>query len=155
MSPGNTPASGSAFTIEPATWRDLNPLRELEKVCFPVDGWPLWDLIGVLTLPNVIRLKAIVEGGFVGFVACEIRPSEQMAWVATIGVLPEYRDQGIGTALLEECERRLTVPRVRLCVRATNQGAIRLYNRIGYQRVGSWPDYYRNREEAVVMEKIL
>jgi ribosomal-protein-alanine N-acetyltransferase len=148
-------ASGSAFSIEPATWRDLNPLREMEKVCFPLDAWPLWDMIGVLTLPNIIRLKAVVDGRAAGFIAGDLRPSQRLAWIATLSVLPHYRRQGIGTALLQECEKRLTMPRVRLCVRASNQEAIHLYDRNGYQRVAVWPDYYRNREDAVVMEKVL
>ncbi len=148
-------ASGSQYSIEPATWRDLNSLRELEKVCFPKDAWPLWDLIGVLTLPNVIRLKALVGGQFAGFVAGDVRPSERMAWIATIGVFPEYRGRGIGAALLRETERQMTVPRVRLCVRASNQTAIDLYLRSGYSRAGVWPGYYQDGENALVMEKQL
>ena len=53
-----TSLPGSLATIQPATWRDLNSLRHLERLCFPKDAWPLLDLVGVLTLPNVVRLKA-------------------------------------------------------------------------------------------------
>ena len=60
MNSAVTAVPGSSVVIEPATWRDLNALRHLEKVCFPLDAWPLWDLVGVLTLPNVVRLKAMV-----------------------------------------------------------------------------------------------
>jgi ribosomal-protein-alanine N-acetyltransferase len=150
-----TIASGSQIMIEPATWRDLNPLRELEKACFPLDAWPLWDLIGVLTLPNVVRLKAVVSGKFAGFVAGDIRPSEKMAWIATIGVMPEYQGRGIGTSLLLTAEARLGVPRVRLCVRVSNSSAIRLYEHHGYQHIATWPHYYANGEDARVMEKML
>jgi ribosomal-protein-alanine N-acetyltransferase len=151
----NVTFPGSRFTIEPATWRDLNPVRELEKACFPLDAWPLWDIIGVLTVPNVVRLKAVAGERLVGFIAGDLRPSENMAWIATVGVLPEYRGQGIGTALLRACESRLRrkVERVRLCVRASNDTAIRLYLREGYGKVGIWPRYYQNGEDAEVMEK--
>ncbi len=148
-------ASGAQVNIEPATWRDLNPLRELEKACFPQDAWPLWDLIGVLTLPNVIRLKATVNGKFAGFVAGDLRPSERLAWIATIGVLPEYQGRGIGTSLLLAAEARLTVPRVRLCVRISNATAIHLYEHQGYKRISTWPNYYGDGENALVMEKLL
>ena len=85
---------------------DLNEvLRQLESVCFPKDAWPLLDMLGVLTLPNVVRLKAVVGEQMVGFIAGDIRRVENVAWIATIGVLPEYRRRGIGTALLQACER--------------------------------------------------
>ena len=141
--------------IEPATWRDLNSLRQLEQVCFPNDAWPLWDLIGVLTFPHVVRLKAMSDGQMVGFIAADIRRSEGLAWIATIGVLPEYRQQGIGTALLRACENRLVVPRIRLSVRASNGAAIRLYERLSYRRAGVWSRYYADGEDALVLEKYL
>src|SRR3990172_6226569 len=117
MSQAELVAPGSKVIIEPANWRDLNALRAMEPVCFPKDAWPLWDLIGVLTLPNVMRLKAVVNSRMVGFIAGDIRRAEKLAWIATIGVLPEYRQRGIGAALLQACEERLDVPRIRLSVR--------------------------------------
>ena len=149
--PSSPPAS--PFTIEQASWRDLNGMRSLEKICFPVDAWPLFDLIGVLTFSNIIRLKAVADGRMVGFIAGDIRHSENMAWIATIGVLPEYRRRGIGAALLKACEERLDVPKIRLCVRSNNHEAIPLYERFGYQQIGIWPKYYHDGEDAVIMEK--
>lgn len=111
------------------------------------------DLIGVLTLPNVIRLKAQEDGKLVGFVAADIRRSQDLAWIATIGVLPEFRQQGIATRLLETCETRLEVARIRLSVRASNFTAIRLYTRLGYFRYGTWPRYYSDGEDALILEK--
>ena len=153
MEPIISIAPGSLATVEPATWRDLNQLRNIEKICFPQDAWPLWDLIGVLTLPNVVRLKAVTGDRMVGFIAGDLRPSEQMAWIATVGVLPEYRGRGIGEALIRACEEQLGIPTIRLSVRLSNEGAVRLYQRLGYQRVGIWPTYYLDGEDAVVMEK--
>ncbi len=150
-----TSLPGSLATIQPATWRDLNSLRHLERLCFPKDAWPLLDLVGILTLPNVVRLKAEADGLMVGFVAGDIRSSQHLAWIATIGVLPDYRGRGIGRMLLEACEAQIQEPRVRLCVRASNQAAIQLYLNSAYQRAGFWPNYYQDGEDALVMEKKL
>lgn len=155
MSTGEPSAPGGPIQIETATWRDLNSLRHLEKVCFPKDAWPLLDLVGVLTLPSVVRLKACDGENMVGFVAGDIRRSERIAWIATIGVLPEYRSRGVGRALLEACERSLDMPRVKLNVRASNRAAIHLYEESGYQRAGLWKAYYQDGEDALVMEKRL
>jgi ribosomal-protein-alanine N-acetyltransferase len=146
---------GSQFTIEPATWRDVNALRHIEKICFPKDAWPLWDVIGVLSLPSVVRLKAVVNDEMVGFIAGDVRRRERMAWIATVGVLPEYRRRGIGSALITSCESQVDVPLIRLSVRASNKEAIRLYQSFRYQQIGMWPAYYEDREDAVVMEKEL
>jgi ribosomal-protein-alanine N-acetyltransferase len=144
---------GSPVLIEPAGWKDLNVVRHLEQVCFPLDAWPLWDILGVLTFPNVVRLKAVDNGIMVGFIAGDLRPHENLAWIATIGVLPEYRRQGIGAALLQACEKRLTLPRIRLMVRISNQDALQLYRRAGYHQAGVWPHYYQNGEDAYILEK--
>ena len=140
--------------IVTATLRDLNQVKTLEKVCFPLDAWPLLDLIGVLSLPNIIRLKAVCGEKLVGFVAADIRRTEHISWIATIGVLPEHRGHGIGQALLQECEKQIPTASIRLCVRVSNTAAIEMYKTAGYTHVGNWSEYYRGQEDALVMEKV-
>ena len=140
--------------ILPATLRDLGPLRRIEQACFLKDAWPLLDLIAVLTWPEVVRFKAVEDGQMIGFIAADPRPSDGLAWIATVGVLPEYQRRGIGRALLLECEKRLTQARIRLCVRASNEAAIRLYQQEGYLATDTWREYYNDNENALVMEKI-
>jgi len=137
-----------------ANLRDLGALRRIEQACFPKDAWPLLDLMAVLTWPEIIRLKAIVDGCMVGFIAGDPRRSEGIAWIATLGVLPEYRRQGIARLLLRECEKRLNAPHLRLCVRLDNDGAIRLYEQEGYLHAGTWTKYYNDGGDALVMEKV-
>jgi ribosomal protein S18 acetylase RimI-like enzyme len=141
--------------IEIASIRDLGALRHVEQVCFPKDAWPLIDLIGVLTFPGVIRFKAVNDKQMVGFIAGDVRRMEGVAWIATVAVLPDYRGRGIGSALLKACEEKITVNRVRLCVRMSNDVAIRLYEKFGYSKVGEWTRYYQDGESALVMEKKL
>jgi len=150
----DTNQPGNRIQILPATWRDLNSLRHIEQVCFPKDAWPLWDLIGVLTFPNVIRLKAMRDDKMIGFAAVDLRPSEQTAWIATIGVLPEYRGRGIGRQLMQACEQQVTLKSIRLNVRTSNHVAIQLYQDLGYIKIGVWPSYYSDGEEALIMEKL-
>jgi ribosomal protein S18 acetylase RimI-like enzyme len=140
-------------SIEPASIRDLLPLRTLERDCFPKDSWPLLDLLGVLTIPNVLRLKAVRGGAMVGFIAGDVRRTEGTAWITTFCVAPKHQGHGIGKALLEACEEQLTMPVIRLSVRSSNHIAIRLYLNRGYVKVGEWPRYYNDGEGAIVMEK--
>ena len=141
--------------IQTATIRDLGSVRRLENACFDKDAWPLLDLIAVLTWPDVIRLKAVEDGMMVGFVAGDPRPSQALAWIATIGVDPRYQRRGIGRALLRACEEQIELPRVRLTVRVSNTGAISLYEREGYRTFELWKNYYNDGEDGLVMDKIL
>jgi ribosomal-protein-alanine N-acetyltransferase len=141
------------YQIVTATWRDLNALRQLERVCFPEDAWPLLDLIAVLTVSKVVRLKAVVNENMVGFIAGDQSSDESYAWITTIGVLPGYQRMGIGAALLTACEAQITKSSIRLCVRPANRAAINLYHQFGYVEVSIWRDYYQKGADALVLEK--
>jgi ribosomal-protein-alanine N-acetyltransferase len=140
--------------IIPANLLDINALRSFEKICFPQDAWPLFDLIAVLSFSGVIRLKAVENNHMIGFVAGDPRPSEGFSWIATLGVLPEQRGKGIGRALLEACEKQLPTQRVHLSVRPSNEEAIRMYKFSGYYVIDHWKNYYNDGEDAIVMEKL-
>lgn len=152
----STPTTES-FRLLPAGLRDLGAIRELEQLSFPLDAWPLIEMLGVLSLPSVLRWKA-VEGEpeeLVGFIAVDVRRRENLAWIATIAVHPQRRGAGIGQALMRQAEHSVAVPRMRLSVRMGNHVAIALYEKRGYQRVDVWPRYYNGGEDALVMEKWL
>jgi ribosomal-protein-alanine N-acetyltransferase len=153
MLPEVQESSSSPFQIVHATWHDLNDLRKLEEICFADDSWPLFDLIGVLTLPNIVRLKAVVNGKMAGFVAGDPQSRENLGWISTLGVFPQYRRLGIAEALLTHCEEKLNFPRIRLSVRRSNEPALKLYRKASYQMVDVWRNYYHNGEDALVLEK--
>ena len=153
MNTTNPAQSDTSISIETSSLRDLNDLRKIERVSFPLDAWPLLDLISVLTYRGGVRRKAVKHNQMVGFIPGDVRRSEGLAWIATLAVLPEYRGQGIGSALLVACEAQIPLSRIRLCVRPSNLEAIRLYERLGYTRVGEWTKYYQDGESALVMEK--
>lgn len=146
--------SSTAWSIQTADWRDYTQLNHLEKVCFPSeDIWPFWDLIGVLTLPGIVRLKAEMDGRMVGFIGGEREPARKIGWVTTLATLPAYRRRGIALGLLAECEQALGMPTIRLSVRASNTPAIRLYELNDYKIVDRWKKYYAGGEDALVFEK--
>ncbi len=144
------------FRVISAGLGDLSDLQRLERECFPLDAWPLLDLMAVLSLPWVVRLKAVgEEGQMLGFVAGERKPLEGVGWITTIGVFGAARRMGVGTALLLACEAALKMPRVRLSVRASNHAALKLYERQGYRQVALWHEYYYGGEDGVVLEKMI
>jgi ribosomal protein S18 acetylase RimI-like enzyme len=143
------------FQIEEASWRDFNELRQLENECFPLDAWPIWDVLGILSLPSVIRLKAIIDQKMVGFIAGDVRRHEETGWIATLAVTGACRRNGIATALIGSCEIQMNVKKVKLCVRRFNDPAIRLYRNLGYHDAGVWEKYYIGGEDALILEKYI
>ena len=64
--------------------------------------------------------------------------------VETLAVDPAYRGMGIGTALLQKAEERAGAMgkyTMSLGVVGENEGAIRLYERLGYRRTYTWDGY--------------
>lgn len=142
------------WSIDTASWRDFSQLNLLERACFrSEDLWPFWDLLGALTLPGLVRLKAVADGKMVGFIGGEREFSRRVGWVTTLGVLPAYRRRGIALALLKSCEQELDMPAIRLSVRASNHAAICLYEGQGYVIVNRWKKYYAGGEDSLVLEK--
>jgi ribosomal protein S18 acetylase RimI-like enzyme len=149
----NSMNTTSIYSIQTSNWRDLFALSALEKECFDQDAWPLLELMGVLTFPGVVRLRAVIAGEMVGFIAGDPRRSEKTGWILTLGVLPNWRRQGIAFDLLSTCEKQMGMPLVKLTVRRNNLAAICLYEKMGYQQMDIWSRYYRNGEDGLVLEK--
>ncbi len=143
------------IVISLASLWDMANIRRLEQAAFEKDAWPLIEMIGVLTFPSVAKWKAEKGDRLIAFVAADVRKGQNLAWIATIAVDPKYQRMGIGNLLMQKAEDEVQVGRMRLSVRAGNLGAIKLYQKRGYQQIDVWPKYYLGNEDAVVMEKVL
>jgi len=69
----------------------------------------------------------------------------EFGYIRLIGVSSSKRGQGIGTRLLEAAETHLFTlsPFVFLTVTDFNTNARKLYEHLGYERIGDIPDYRR------------
>jgi len=137
------------------SWRDFRTFLDLERLCFGKDAWPWVDILSALICPDTVRLKAVLDEKVVGFVIANRRGKNQAGWIASIGVHPDARRQGVGSRLLQAAETALQTDRVRLMVRASNMDAQALYLQSGYGFIDEWLEYYRDGENALVMEKRL
>ncbi len=143
----------ASVEILPAGWRDWPGVRELEKACFGPDAWGCLDLLLALTGPSSLRLKVVAGKRLVGFAMGDPHPAEGYAWIATLGIHPEFQRQGLGARLLAAVESGLTPPLLKLTVRQSNVPAIKLYENAGYKAVQTWENYYAGGEAGIVMEK--
>ena len=125
--------------------------------------WDEASIRGELDNPLALWLAAVGEAdvgeerpvlGYVGSQSCF-----EDADILNICVRPEARRRGLAEALMTELERRLIpkgVEKITLEVRASNEPAIRLYEKLGYSQVGTRKNYYEKpREDALIMQKSL
>ncbi len=144
----------STMPITPASLGDLWRLRRFEKLTFSrEDAWPLVELLFVLVSPHIVRLKIDYENQMIAFVAGDTRLNQGAGWIITLGVAPEWRHMGLGERLLAAAEQAMHMPALRLTVRASNQGAIALYQKAGYHQVGVSSRYYVGGEDGLIFEK--
>jgi [ribosomal protein S18]-alanine N-acetyltransferase len=79
-------------------------------------------------------------------------------YIVTIDVLPQFRRLHVGTALLEEIERRLAkngVREVALETATDNDSAVAFWRKYGYRSRGIREGYYPNGRDAFSMVKLL
>ena len=134
--------------------RDLGAIEEIERRSYPTP-WSRSMFAGELAKPSSVCLGAFDEdtGNLIGYL---IVARYVDAWhVMNIAVEPRFHRRGIATMLLEqlfeltgEDERRGYT----LEVRVSNEDAIRLYEKLGFERRGIRRGYYTdNREDALIM----
>ncbi len=145
----NRPTSISVKTIGPF---DLGRLARMHKICFE-DPWSRSDLAHLLALPGGFGLIArVFDGGLarldgmrgVGFSLC--RTVRDECELLSIGVTPNYRRRRVATALIRASMERSWQAGARLMfleVAVDNNSAMRLYQDLGFERVGTRPDYYQ------------
>jgi ribosomal protein S18 acetylase RimI-like enzyme len=106
---------------------------------------PPLEQVGAFVLDNIShgypQLVAVSAGQVIGW--CDVvpkpRPIYAHAGVLGMGLLPEFRGQGLGGRLIQQtlaAARAFGLNRVELSVRENNAGAIALYKRVGFEIEG-------------------
>ncbi len=141
-----------ALHIRPLDLVDLNAIERIEQRAYPTP-WSRSMFASELAKATSICLGAFEGDELVGYV---VNSRYVDAWhVMNVAVDPDLRRRGVATALLERLfeltgddERRGYT----LEVRVSNEGAIRLYERLGFEARGIRRGYYTdNREDALIM----
>jgi ribosomal-protein-alanine N-acetyltransferase len=137
--------------IRRLTYADLPQVIAIERRSFPTP-WSLAMFVLELSKPSGVCLAATREGAIVGYLVCS---RYDTVWhVMNVSVDPVLRRGGIATSLLGELFERIggDDARVTLEVRPTNEGAIKLYERLGFQAAGRRPRaFLDNGEVALIM----
>ena len=141
-------------TIRKMRQEDLEQVAALEQACFS-DPWPLNVLAHELENELSLWLVAELNGTVLGYIGSQSVIDE--ADMMNLAVRADARRQGTAQALVQALCRALAargVVNLTLEVRASNEPAIRLYERLGFCQVGLRPNYYYHpKEDARIYRK--
>ena len=136
------------MTLRQAKADEAGGLSHLHGRCFD-EAWSADFIARVVGGPGGIALAAVdpdngdPDGGYIGFAFVRVTADE--AELLSIGVLPEWRDGGVGRLLVRaaiERARATGAVKIHLEVADDNHPARALYNAAGFRQVGRRPGYY-------------
>ena len=122
-------------------------LSNLHQKCFPTKPWSADDFRDLKNSGCEIIMS---ENGFIVY-----RIAVDEAEIITIGVNPDFRRNGIASAMIGIIEKNLKnqgVKKLFLEVASNNMPAKKLYENMGFKTVGLRPKYY-DGVDAILMSK--
>jgi ribosomal-protein-alanine N-acetyltransferase len=142
--------------------RKLNGAKEAEQCARLMASSEPWvtlrrdrDLaFKFLTDPAREAYVGLVEEEIVGFMIL-IMHGAFVGFIQTVAVEPEWRNRGIGTTFMKFAEDRILAdtPNVFMCVSSFNDGAMRLYKRLGYEVIGELRDLIVPGHSEILLRK--
>jgi ribosomal-protein-alanine N-acetyltransferase len=145
------------ITLRNNTPEDFDALHEIDQLCYEEEvAYSKRELRAYLRFRGSECLVAEVDGAIAGF--CISARQDERGYIVTIDVLPQYRRLHVGTALLQEIERRLAengVREIALETATNNESAVSFWKRHGYRSRGVRENYYPNGRDAFAMAKHL
>ena len=138
--------------IRPMLEADLDDVMSVESKIydFPWTRQIFFDCLRVGYISQVCELDEQLAG------YCIMSTGAAEAHILNLCIAQDYRRMGFGQRLLEhmlDIARKRQVGTVFLEVRPSNSGAIALYDKIGFNQIGTRRDYYPaklGREDAII-----
>ncbi len=131
---------------------DILDIAAIEKVCFS-DPWSENAILDSMNAKTHFYL-AKVGGAAAGYMGVSIICGE--GYVTNIAVLPKFRNRGIAKQILNTVisNHKDELDFISLEVRVSNCAAISLYNKLGFETVGTRKRFYEHpTEDAFIMTK--
>lgn len=143
--------TATLLDIRRLTYADLPQVIAIERRCYPTP-WSLAMFVLELSKPAGVCVTAERDDGVVGYCICS---RYDTVWhIMNVSVDPAHRREGVATAMLEDVFERVGDPGARftLEVRRSNDGAMTLYEGLGFRAAGVRRRYYQdNGEDAIIM----
>lgn len=148
-----SPVDADDVQIRQATRGDLRGISQLESQVFD-EPWSYGVFEGFLDEPAFLIAEA--DGELLGYIVADWTPNygREFGHIKDLAVHPEARRHGLGRRLLRHAVSRLLVEgvtKIKLEVRASNEGAQQLYAEEGFSVIRRLPRYYSDGETALLL----
>ena len=148
----NTPG---IVRVREMTAEDIEDAALLEKTNLGKEAWTQKQLIDALTRDDTIYLVAVKADRIVGL--CGVQNISGEGEVTNVSVARDCRGEGIGYKMVKQLLERgvgIGIKDYTLEVRAANEPAIHLYERLGFKSEGVRPGFYDEpKDDAVIYWK--
>jgi len=154
----NGDAPRADLQVRPAVASDLSALVRIEERCFDSDRISRRQFRYLMTRGHAALLVVEQAGRLIGDAVLLFSRATSVARLYSIAVDPDARGRGAAVALMKAAEREAWQHHrayLRLEVRKDNGPAVKLYESLGYRRLGEFPDYYADHMDAWRLEKSL
>lgn len=148
-----------SYRIQSAGSNYSKTLSQLHRTCF-ARGWSHLEFESFFERTGVFAAIAYHKTEPVGFILCWV--IEDQCDLLSMGVLPDYRRDGVGLMLLEhalETARHMGANSMVLEVNVQNTAAQTLYEAHGFEGFATRKGYYTDAEgklaDALCMRKML
>jgi ribosomal-protein-alanine N-acetyltransferase len=155
-----------SFTLRKFTPDDLQNVMQINRVCLPENYTDFFFVDLHQRFPETF-IVAEDGGRIMGYIMCRIEVGlsnygfgglVRKGHVVSIAVLPQYRRRGVAKAIINKALEGMAYYKAKqgfLEVRVTNESAISLYKKLGFEVTRTINGYYSDGEDAYVMTKKL
>jgi len=154
------------FTLRKFVPDDLQSVMQINRVCLPENYTDFFFIDLHQRFPETFII-AEEAGKINGYIMCRIEVGlsnfgfgglVRKGHVVSIAVMPQTRRKGMASALIKRSMEGMEYYKAKqdfLEVRVTNEAAISLYKKLGFEITRTINGYYSDGEDAYVMTKKL
>jgi [ribosomal protein S18]-alanine N-acetyltransferase len=156
----------SSFKLRKFVPDDLQNVMQINRVCLPENYTDFFFMDLHQRFPETF-IVAEEEKQILGYIMCRIEVGLsniglggliRKGHVVSIAVLPQSRRKGVAQAVINRALEGMRYYKAKQCfleVRVTNDAAISLYKKLGFEVTRTINGYYSDGEDAYVMTKKL
>ncbi len=138
-----------------------NDIHTCARIMFSSEPWitlkrDFEQSLAAIQNPDAEKYMVKIDGQIAGFAIIKMKGSF-VGYIQSIVFAETYRGKGLGTEMIKYLEKRIfsETPNVFICTSSFNPRALKLYQRLGYEKVGKLKDYIVKGHSEILLRKTI